>query len=151
MKKLVLLFSILVVSLLSMAQTNPTAVSVDGYLTEPSYKYIWGSTSDTLTNADTLNFVYRVYGANSFDVKVGLYSDFVSGTAGGTLIGYGSLDGVNYFSIGDTITVSSLTADGFDAETLDYTNLMWPYVKFTYLQSGTAVTIPKVYVYAKIN
>lgn len=61
----------------------------------------------------------------------------------------GSLDGVNYFSAGDTITVTSLTADGFDSETLDYTGYLWPYLKLNYIQSGTAVTIPKVYIYSK--
>lgn len=151
MKKLVLLFAIIIAAFAANAQTAVSAVTPDGYINSPAYVYIWGSTSDTLTNADTLNFVFRVSGLDAYDFKVGLYSDHVSGTAGGTLIGYGSLDGVNYFSLGDTITVSSLTADAFDSETLDYVGYLWPYMKFTYLQTGTAVTVPKPYVYCKKN
>ena len=82
-------------------------------------------------------------------LKIGLYSDWVSGTAGGTLIGYGSLDGVNYINLGSTITISTLTADGFNGTIIDYANYNWPYLKLVYLQTGTAVTIPKVFVYAK--
>lgn len=149
MKKL-LLFTILTFWVfISFAQTTPAEVTPNAYITEPYYKTIWGTTADTLSNADTLTFVFRIKGTQMPTFKIGLYSDFVSGSAGGTLIGYGSLNGVNYFSLGDTITVSSLTADGFDTETLDYSNYLWPYLKLIYLQSGTAVTIPKVFVYSK--
>ena len=151
MKKLFFIIFALIVSFGAIAQTRVTEVTPNGTVSEPSYVYIWGSTADTLTNADTLNYVIRVYGNEVYDFKIGLYSDFVSGTAGGTLIGYGSLDGVNYFSLADTITVDSLEADAFDTETLDYSDYLWPYLKFIYLQSGTAVTIPKVYIYAKKN
>lgn len=149
MKKLLGLLIISIWAFAAFAQTTPTEVTPDAYLVDASYKNIWGTTSDTLTNADTLNFVYRVKGINNMDINVGLYSDWVSGTAGGTLIGYYSYDGTNYFSLGDTITVASLTADAFDSENLDYTDYNYPYLKLTYLQTGTAVTLPKLYFYAK--
>lgn len=151
MKKFLSLLIITVWVFAAFAQTNPTEVTPDKTIVRDSYTYLWGTTADTLTNADTLEFVFRVKGTKQMDFKIGLYSDHVSGTAGGTLIGYGSLDGSNYFSLGDTITVSSLTQDTFDSETLDYTDYMWPYMKFIYLQTGTAVTIPYAYVYSKYN
>ena len=151
MKKLLGILLITVWAFAAFSQTSPTEVTPDSYVTNASYTYLWGTTADTLTNADTLEFVFRVRGTNEMDFKIGLYSDHVSGTAGGTLIGYGSFDGVNYFSLGDTITVSSLSADAFDAETLDYTDYLWPYMKFIYLQTGTAITVPYAYVYSKYN
>lgn len=152
MKKFLLFLSVvLFASLYANAQLNPTAVTPNAYISEPTYKYIWGTSSDTLTNADTLNFVWRVYGNETYDLVGKLYSDCVSGTAGGTLITYQSIDGVNYEATGDTITVSSLTTDGMDSEEIDLDNFMYPYLKAIYIQSGTAVTIPKFYYCVKKN
>jgi hypothetical protein len=149
MKKLLFILC-LFVGFIAGAQTSVTSVSTDGSIVGPDYVYIWGSTADTLTNADTLNYVLRIKGNDVQDFNIKLYSDFVSGTAGGTLTSYSSIDGVNYVPV-DTITVTSLTADAMDAETMNLDNYLYPYVKFIYLQSGTAVTIPKVYVYTKRN
>lgn len=151
MKKLILFFSIIMFAFVSMAQTNPTSVSVDATISNAYYKYVWGTTSDTLTNADTLNFVFRIKGDEVMNMNMKLYSDFVSGSAGGTLKAYSSIDGVNYALLDTSITVTALEADAMDAETITISNYNYPYLKLIYLQSGTAVTIPKVYVYAKYN
>lgn len=141
----------MVFAVFAMAQSTPTAVTPNGWVTEAQHQYIWGSTADTLTNADTLTYVWRVKGARVFDINIKLYSDHVSGTAGGTLIGYKSINGVNYEASGDTITIASLSADAMDSETIDLDDFAWPYFKLIYLQTGTAVTVPKVYLYAKEN
>lgn len=151
MKKFFAILILMIAGFAAFPQSTPTEVTPDAYIYDASYVYLWGTSADTLTDADTLDFVFRVKGEKVQDFKIGLYSDFVSGSAGGTLIGYGSLDGVNYFSLADTITVASLEADAFDTETLDYSDYLWPYLKFEYLQSGTAVTVPKVYIYTKYN
>lgn len=155
MKKLIFFLSILLAVVFVNAQTTPTAVTPDATINGAYYKYIWGTTSDTLTNADTLTFVYRVKATTrsgqTQDFTLKLYSDFVSGTAGGTLVAYSSPDGVNYASTTDTITVTSLTGDAMDAEVITLDNYMYPYLKFIYLQTGTAVTIPRAYVYSKRN
>ena len=152
MKKLIAVCSILLLAVGVFAQTRPTEVAPNDYISDPSeYFYIWGSASDTLTNADTLNFVFRVRGDFTRDIEIKLYSDHVSGTAGGTLIGYKSIDGVNYEASGDTITVSSLTGDAMDSEVIDLPDFLWPYFKLVYIQSGTAVTVPKAYVIARRN
>jgi len=150
MKRLLFLITILMGSVMLYAQTKPTEVSPDARISQEYYRYIWGTTADTLTNADTLNFVFRVKGTQTQDFNVKLYSDWVSGTAGGTLVAYSSPDGANYAPI-DTITVSSLTADAMDAEVINLDDYLYPYLKFIYLQTGTAVTVPRVYVYSKKN
>ena len=136
------------------AQTTPTAVSTDGTIQDAYNKYVWGTTSDTLTNADTLTYVYRIKARSNSgqtqDFTIKLYSDFVSGTAGGTLVVHSSPDGTNYAPV-DTITVTSLTADGMDTEVISIDDYMYPYLKLIYLQSGTAVTIPRAYIYSKKN
>jgi len=151
MKKLVLILVFAMVAIAANAQTKPTEVAPDGYITKADYEYVWGTTADTLTNADTLTFVYRVKGLKVQDFKIWLYSDWVSGTAGGTLIPYISPDGVNYQALGDTITVSSLTADALDSEYITFDNFMNPYLKLIMIQTGTAVTVPKAIVYTKQN
>jgi len=155
MKKYLVLLILVVSAFVASAQTTPTEVTPDARITQPYYKYVWGTTSDTLTNADTLTFVYRIKASSrsgqTQDFSIDLYSDWVSGTAGGTLITYRSPDGVNYVSTGDTITVASLTADGLDAEQITLDNYNNPYLKLIYLQTGTAVTIPRAYVYSKRN
>lgn len=149
MKKLISIISILFCAFVAFAQTNPTSVTPNAILDDAYYKYIWAT--DTLTNADTISFVYRVKGTQTMDINIGLYSDHVSGTASGTLVGYYSYDGVNYFSLGDTITVSSISADAFDSQQLDYADYNYPYLKLTYTQSGTAVTVQHPFIYAKYN
>lgn len=139
-----------VVSLFATAQTRVTEVTPDGYISKPAYVYVFGSTVDTLTNADTLTTVLRVKGNNMYDFNIKLYLDHVSGTAGGTLILSNSIDGVNYADV-DTITASSVTADIMDTEVINLDNYLYPYAKLIYKQTGTAVTVPKVYIYAKEN
>lgn len=155
MKKLLFILALIVSVFVANAQTTPTEVSPDARITQPYYKYIWGTTADTLTNADTLSFVFRVKALSrsgqTQDIGVDLYNDHVSGTAGGTLISYRSPDGVNYVSTGDTITVASLTADGLDTERINLDNYNSPYLKLIYIQTGTAVTVPRSYVYSKRN
>lgn len=151
MKKFLIIMMLVVGAFVAFAQTTPTEVAPNAYITDAYYKYIWGTTADTLTNADTLNYVFRMKGVQTMDIRVKLYSDFVSGSAGGTLVSYHSIDGVNYEATGDTITVASLEADAMDSQVIDLDDFIYPYVKLIYLQSGTAVTVPKVYVYAKFN
>jgi len=150
MKKLILLFTVLIMVFAVNAQTisRPTDVVVDSYIPAPQYAVI----SDSLTNAETTTWVFRVKGneVNNFTVK--LYLDWVSGTAGGVLTPYKSIDGVNYSVLGDTtITASAVTADVMDTETIDISDFNYPYLKLIYIQSGTAVTKPKIYVFNRRN
>jgi hypothetical protein len=134
------------------AQTTPTEVTPNGYLSNASYVYFFGTTSDTLTNADTLTSVVRVKGNYAQDFNIKAYVDHVSGTAGGTLIVSHSMDGVTYNSVaGDTITLSSVTGDLMDTEVINKVKFLYPYMKLYWLQTGTAVTVPRVWIYTKIQ
>ena len=154
MKKLIfILIAVLGMALNTQAQTKPTEVTPDGYISNEAYVYIWGTTADTMTNADTLSYVVRVKGRNTQDFTLKLYSDFVSGTAGGKLKTYKSMDGVTYevTAVGDSITSAAVTADIMDAETITLSDFNWPYLKFYFTHSGTAVTVPRIYIYTKPN
>jgi hypothetical protein len=60
------------------------------------------------------------------------------------------MDGVTYVpEAGDTITASSVTSDVMDTQTINKVDFLYPYLKFYYIQTGTAVTVPKVYIYTK--
>ena len=134
------------------AQTVPTEVTPDGYISNASYVNVFGRTVDTLTNADTLSFVLRVKGNYLQDYNIKASVDHVSGTAGGALIVYHSMDGVNYANgVGDTITISGVTSDVMDTEVINKVKFLYPYMKLYWLQTGTAVTVPKVWIYTKIQ
>lgn len=150
MKKLILILGVLFIAILAGGQTKPTEAASDSYITKPVYQYVLGTTSDTITNATGKSHVIRIKGAKSMDFNIQLYSDWISGTAGGTLILLHSIDGVTYTSVvGDTITIAGVTADALDAEVINKVNFLYPYMKLTYAQTGTAVTVPRIYIYAK--
>jgi len=151
MKNILFLVSFMLASVFAVnAQTltQPTVVTPDASIYEADYSYV----ADSLTDTDTTTFVFRVWGleAQSFTVK--LYLDWISGTAGGVLTPWKSIDGVNYTVLGDTlITATSVTADIMDTETIEIDDFGYPYLKFIYIQSGTAVTKPNIFVYNKIK
>jgi len=150
MKNLLFMIAFLIGIVSINAQTVVTEVTPDGYITEPSYVYIFGSTSDTLTNGDTTTYVMRVQGLDALDFNIKAYVDRVSGTAGGTVILSQSIDGVTYQSeLGDTITLSGIVADVMDTETISKSGFNYPYFKIEWIQTGTTVTVPKLFIYGK--
>lgn len=153
MKKLIImLIAVLGIAISAQSQTRVTEVTPDGYISNATYTYLFGTTSDTLTNADTLTWVVRSKGNHIQDFNIKLYLDWVSGTAGGNLWVTQSMDGITYVAVaGDTITASSVTADIMDTQTINKVDFLYPYLKFYYIQTGTAVTVPKVYIYTKPN
>lgn len=147
MKKLFALITIMVFAVAAMAQTTPAEVTPDAYITDAYYKVV---TLDTLTNTDSDAFVFRIKGLRTQDFTVKLYTDFVSGLSSGTLIAAGSINGVAYTNI-DTITIASVMADAMDTGVITLNDYNYPYLKFTMAQTGTAVTVPKIWIYGKYN
>lgn len=153
MKKLLVLVFMLAFVIASQAQTKVPEVTANGSINEASYVYLGGKTTDTLANVDTFTYILRVKGMQTMDIKAQIYLDHVSGTAGGKLKSYKSINGLTWVvtAPGDSITTASVTADVLDSEELTYADYMGPYIKFIYIQSGTAVTVPRIYIYAKPN
>ena len=152
-RAIIIMIGLFAILLAVKPQTSPTEVAPNGYITKPAYKYIGGTTSDTLKNTDTLTYVIRVKGNETQDFWSKIYLDHVSGTAGGKLKTYKSIDGVNYevTALADSITVASVTTDILDTESITFDNFNAPYLKYIYIQSGTAVTVPRIYIYTKTN
>ena len=109
MKKYILIFLIsLFVTGLSFGQT----ATANKYVNSNKHFSGWGTAADTLSNADTVDYVVRVKTADLMRLHVGFKSDSVSGTPAFASVFGGSMDGVNYDSIqGVTTTVSG--ADTF--------------------------------------
>jgi hypothetical protein len=147
MKKLFLILLIVSFAIMANAQSNPAVVTPDATITDAYYKV---AILDTLTDADNDNFVFRLKTSKVMDINIKLYTDFVSGSSSGTLIAAGSIDGVTYANI-DTITIASVTADAMDTEVITLNDYNYPYLKVTMAQTGTAVTVPKVWIYGKFN
>lgn len=153
MKKLILILGVLFMTILASGQTKPTEVAPDSYITKPVYEYIFGTTADTMTNADTLEWVIRIKGSATQDFDIRVYNDFVSGTATGKFKTYLSPDGVNYqvTAAADSITVTTISADILDSEVITLDNYLKPYLKIIYHQAGTGVNVPRAYIYSKEN
>ena len=151
-KLIIMLIAVLGIAINAQSQTKATEITPNGYISNEAYVYLFGTTIDTLTNADTLTWVVRCKGSHTQDWNIKLYLDWVSGTAGGNLFVTQSIDGITYVPFaGDTITASSVTADIMDTQVINKVDFLYPYLKFYYIQTGTAVTIPKVYIYTKAD
>jgi len=146
MKKIIGLIFMVAFAIGLQAQTNIPEVTPDFYITQPASVYVGGNTAATLTNGDTLTYVFRIKTQDLFDIKLQLYVDWISGTAGGKLKTYQSINGVDYVvtAAADSITASGVTADYLDTEVLTFSDCMITYLKAIYIQTGTAVTKPKL-------
>lgn len=145
MKKFLAILVFVIVAMTGYSQTNMASVATDGYITAGQYVNIWGAAADTLKNGDTLVYVARVKGDQTFDIESQLYVDWKSGTSALKLKTYKSIDGVNYIvtAAADSITGSAITADYLDTEKLTFSDVMFPYLKVQIIQTGTAKVIPK--------
>jgi len=152
MKKFLAILTLIFVAFIGDAQTNVRNGETTGGLTAGQFVYIWGSTADTLENADTLTYTLRIKGDQTFDIKSQVYINHVSGTAAYKVYTYNSIDGVNWGAkTADSLTIASITADGLNATALSFTDVMDTYKKIVLIQSGTAVTIPKQYFVTRKN
>jgi hypothetical protein len=66
---------------------------------------------DTVTNSGTVSKVLPVFTAGYSGVVIQPVLTKLSGTAAGTIILYESLDGTNYKSTGDTLTLTNVTTN----------------------------------------
>lgn len=149
MKKFIFFIASMLVFSFAFTQTltTPTEPAPDSYIYEADYAYV----TDSLNDVDTTLYVFRVKGLETENFTIKLYLDWVSGTAGGVLTALYSIDGVNYTAVDTVITASAVTADVMDAETIDLDDFLYPYLKLQYIQSGTAITRPKIWIYNKGN
>lgn len=152
MKRFVTLLVFFMVAMIGFAQTDVPSVATDGGLTVGKFVSIWGTSADTLTNADTINYTLRIKGDQTFDIKSQVYIDFVSGTAAYKVYTYNSMDGVNWTAkTADSLTITAITADQLYGNALSFTDVMDTYKKIQIIQSGTAVTVPKQYFVTRKN
>lgn len=99
------------------------------------------ASADTLSNTDTTSKVLNVSGGFSkitFQVNVSR----LSGTAAGSVVLYGSLDGVNYVSTGDTLT---LTNQATNTAIWDKGVPAYTYYKVVAISSGTVSEVLNVW------
>ena len=127
MKKILFLFALVVGMLTTQAQ-NSTVIN--------------GNLVDTLqTGGDTVTYTisttagYSAIGIQPVVTKV-------SGTVAGSVILYGSLDGINYVSLGDTMSLTDVATN-----TTLWAKVTTPYTRYrlVFISSGTQVSIPRVY------
>lgn len=138
MKKFILLLSCLI-GLVSMSNAQtPINGKVTGSLwLEPGvYCYYWGATTDTLVASDDITLDLRVRGDVVRDITLGLYVTKVSGTVSNSFVVYSSIDGANYTTTGDTITLSNASTGLAGTVNLDDYNA--PYLRIKGVAGATA-------------
>lgn len=111
------------------------AQTVDGYVRDNTYSFVWGTAADTLVANDSLTIDLRVQGAGARDLNFGLEITKVSGTVTNDFKFWGSMDGVNYT---DSLNVieNSDAASGTVTKRLD--NFNYPYLRVEGSAGGTA-------------
>ena len=145
MKKVLILIIFAMVAMVGYSQTNYPSIATNGSLTAGQFVYIWGGAADSLKNGDTLTYVLRIKGDQTFDVKAQMKIDWISGTAAYKVYTYNSIDGVNYTAkTADSLTIASITEDQLYGTALSFSDVMDTYKKVQVIQTGTAKTFPKL-------
>jgi hypothetical protein len=134
MKKFSILSVLLIAGLLSFTNSNAQTASVFPLVS-----------ADSLTNTDTVTKIIPLT-AGYEGIIINPVVTKVSGTAAGTVVLYQSLNGTNYTSTGDTLTLTNTaTQQAFWSKTAPVP----VYYKAIGLSSGTVVEILRVYYVAR--
>lgn len=93
---------------------------------------------DTLTNVDTSNMILKIPGAYNEVLTFQLNVTKLSGTTAGSAYVQGSLDGVNYFTLPGTDTLTFANSNNFKVWVLPKSQFLWYRVRA--IGSGTQST-----------
>lgn len=100
------------------------------------------SSTDTLTNADTVNISLPQATGGYYAVGIQAVVSKVSGTVSGSAIIQGSLDGTNWVTIGsDTLTFTDAATN---TKVWAITPSVYQYHRVKFISAGTVVAVPKV-------
>lgn len=138
MKRLILMFAILLAGMVGMAQSDysyPMTISAN------SSGSFWDN-ADTLTNGETLDAIIRVRSGSALNMRFQVVFNELSGASTGTVTLLGSNDGVTYIDTGDSIT-AALTADG--SIWVLARNFNYSYAKLLLTTTGTETSCAKTY------
>ena len=132
MKKIISILVLACVCFAAQAQTRPTLLTTTSY----------GLTLDTVTNtASKVTTAFRVPKFNN-GVTAQVIVTKISGTVGGSIGLYGSMDGTNWSLIGSASTPSDASAN-YSFNTV----VAWGYYQLKYTGTGTMSASVKSYIY----
>lgn len=97
--------------------------------------------ADTLVNADTVTKVIRITG-NFQAIAIQPIITRLSGTAAGSVVLEGSVDGVNYVSLGDTLSVTNQVTN---TAVWSKGYAIYPYYRIRAISSGTVSQVLNVW------
>lgn len=137
MKKILfVIIAILAMCLQGMAQTTVNQTATSKSSLQGDYVYYWGATTDTLVASDDITLDIRVKGEGTPNIGLMLYVTKVSGTVTNSFVLYYSMDGVNYTTTGDTITLSNASTGV--AGTVNLDDFVYPYLRIKGVAGATA-------------
>ena len=142
MKKLFLVLAVMLVGMISFAQSDYTySMTTIG---DASGNF-WGY-ADTTTNGETLDMIIRVKSPSVMDLSFQILGDEVSGTATQTATFLGSNDATTYVDLTDSTFVditAPLTADG--SIWVKVNDFNFSYAKLLMTTTGTETSTFKCY------
>jgi len=138
MKRLILMFAILLAGMVGMAQSD---YSYPMTIKDDASGSFWNN-ADTLVDGQTLDAIIRVRSASAMNLRFQVVFNELSGASTGTVTLLGSNDGVTFIDTGDSIT-AALTADG--SIWVIARNFNYSYLKLLLTTSGTETSCAKTY------
>ena len=120
-----------------------TALLLMSSFTANAQKVTATVSTDTLTNSDNASIVFTV--PDGFDVAFQAVVTKLSGTAAGTVLLKGTIDGTNYVDVNtDTLTLTNVTTN---SKLWAISNTSAPYIKYKlyFASTGTVSAVPKGY------
>ena len=97
--------------------------------------------TDTLNNTETNTIALPQLTGGYYAIGIQAIVSRVSGTVGGTVFVQGSLDGTNWVSISDTLTLTNVAAQ---SKIWAFTPSVYQYHRVAFGSSGTLAAVPKV-------
>jgi len=141
MRKFVLTLAIMLIGMISFAQSDYTySFTTVNDASGTTWDY-----ADTLTNGETLDAIIRLKSAAPLDLNFQVVTDEISGTGTYTLTLYGSNDGSTFVAVADsTVSITdALTADG--SGWVKANDWGWSYVKLLMTSTGTETSRHKCF------
>ena len=138
MKKLFLVLAVMLVGMISFAQSDNTySLTVVGSAAGTLWDY-----ADTTSNGETTDAIIRLKSTDPLNLTFQIVFDELTGTSTGTGTFYGSNDGTTWQACADSIS-TALTADG--SIWVHKAHFGYSYCKVLLTTTGTETSTAKLY------
>ena len=123
-----------IISVLAVLLVGMTGFAQEDLSTYASAKGTFWSSADTISESESVSYVFRIKGANVMDLQFQLLTTKISGNVTQNIIFSGSNDGTTYTNL-DTIANSNASTN---TQFLNLDDFNYSYLKVSFTNSATA-------------